>query len=139
MVVGFTGTRKGMSQKQKKVVQELLVELGATELHHGDCVGADSDAHDIARSLGLVLCGHPPTVVQLRAFKDCDMLSRAKPYLERDRIIVDETELLIATPAEYTRPDKPRGGTWYTLTYGEKRNKPVIIVYRDGRIEGRDL
>ena len=46
MIVGFTGTQSGMTDKQKKELKTLLLAV-ATELHHGDCIGADREAHDI--------------------------------------------------------------------------------------------
>ena len=46
--MGFTGSRGGMPQRQKDVVRYLLTEMQITRLHHGDCIGADSDVHKLA-------------------------------------------------------------------------------------------
>ena len=43
MIIGFTGTQLGMSRQQKVSVMKAMVDLDITELHHGDCLGADSE------------------------------------------------------------------------------------------------
>jgi hypothetical protein len=121
-----------MSESQKRVVKDLLSQVGAEELHHGDCVGADADAHDIARELNLVICVHPPIKNDLRAFCDADRLAPAKGYLSRDRDIVNETECVIATPYDTSKPAKPVGGTWYTVQYAMGAKRPVFIIFRNG-------
>ena len=45
--IGFTGTRQGMTAEQKSALRNLL-DGGAGDFHHGDCIGADSEAHGIA-------------------------------------------------------------------------------------------
>jgi hypothetical protein len=42
MIIGFTGTRYGMTDKQKSSLQSILSKLETiTEVHHGDCIGAE--------------------------------------------------------------------------------------------------
>ena len=76
--VGFTGTQGGMTTLQKKsflsVWQMIEDELGPIrEFHHGDCVGADSEADDFAVNMftrvgiGCVVL-HPPDVDTKRAW-----------------------------------------------------------------------
>ena len=124
--VGFTGTRQGMTSAQAEVVATLLK---AGVLHHGDCVGADAQAHAIARENGLGVVIHPPTSTSLRAFCKGDLSWPLKPYLQRNRDIVDSTQELVATPAG---PEEQRSGTWSTIRYARKRGKPVTVVYPDG-------
>jgi len=132
-IVGFTGTRHGMSNKQKEVVKNLLVSFEASVLHHGDCVGADSQAHKIAKELKLKICIHPPKNSTFRSFCVGDMLAPAKEYLERDRTIVEEVDALIAAPLDETEPAVPSGGTWYTVNYAMNvRKKSTYIVFRNG-------
>lgn len=54
MIVGFTGTREGMSPEQKRVTREIISQLITTSVHtavHGDCIGADTDFHHIIREI----------------------------------------------------------------------------------------
>lgn len=76
MIVGFSGTRFGMTDYQKRNVKELLLELLPEEVHHGDCVGADSEFHDIVREV-LPNCRiviRPGPDGPNRAWRDGDLL-----------------------------------------------------------------
>jgi len=130
MRIGFTGTREGMTTRQIAVASLMLAY--ADELHHGDCDGADAQAHDLGRLHGAHIVGHPPKNGSKRAFCECDELREPKGYLERDDDIVDETDELIATPKEFEPQD--RGGTWYTINYAKRVGKPVTIIYPDGSV-----
>jgi len=137
VIVGFTGTREGMSGYQEGKVAELINDLGTTEFHHGDCVGADAEAYGIASDdWGIRLVCHPPLDDKLRAWTYNDETREPKPYLERDRDIVDECELLIATPKQNAVPELFRGsGTWYTIRYANEVNRHIIIVWPQGATE----
>ena len=115
--VGFTGTRQGMTEAQRRRVRWLLGRLragGAVEFHHGAARGADSQAEDLATSLGYVIVRHP-------AAKGRE--------LARNHIIVGESDGLLATPA--TRVEQLRSGTWATVRYGRKADVPTIVVAPD--------
>jgi hypothetical protein len=128
-VVGFTGTQKGMSKRQKESLKEALSD-GVTELHHGDCIGADAQADTIARELGIDVVIHPPINALKRAFcaKAGDVVWEPAPYLERDHDIVDETEELIAAP--HGDKEELRSGTWATIRYARQLDKTVTILRR---------
>jgi hypothetical protein len=132
MHIGMTGARDGMTQEQKYAFEKLLCAAKAGTLHHGDCVGADADAHDLARSISLKVVVHPPEKDELRAFKEGDEMREEKGYFARNRDIVNESEALFGTPRTML---ETKGGTWYTINYGKKRGKPVRIIYPDGSIE----
>jgi hypothetical protein len=130
MKVGFTGTREGMSQHQKEQFVLEFDKLGATEFHHGDCVGADGEAHDIVRLFFpdvKIIC-HPPKSNGKRAWKKCDDYMDPLPYLTRDEEIVKDTEFLIATPLSDS--ESMRSGTWTTIRYSRKAGKPRKILER---------
>lgn len=131
MKIGFTGTQEGLTRKQEARFDVLLMGLTG-EFHHGDCIGADSEAHDIAREQGFHIVIHPPVSWTKRARKSGDELRKPLPYLDRNRKIVDETEMLIAAPKGM---EEKRSGTWATVRYARKLKRPIIIVYPDGRVE----
>lgn len=132
--VGFTGSRDGMTDPQKVTVGELLA--GAASLSHGDCQGADADAHHLAYSLNIWTIVHPPTKAYLRAYCDGDATYPSMPYLDRDRKIVDTTDILVATPNGMA--EKFSGGTWYTIHYAEKKKSPIVIVWPDGSVTAKN-
>jgi hypothetical protein len=129
--LGFTGTQVGMTPAQRLVFATLLRELGVTELHHGDCIGADEQAHTIALADNISIIVHPPHNSSKRAFcRGAKDIHPTKPYLERNHDIVDETGALIATPKE--KEEQLRSGTWATYRYATKQKKRTIIIYPDG-------
>lgn len=118
MAVGFTGTRKGMTESQKTTVMEylemLLVRHGP-EFRHGVCVGADLESAEIAVALG---------------YREAKFPAGDDP-LARDRIIVDGAEFMLATPSNFK--NIMRGsGTWYTARYSSRRHVPGVIIWPDG-------
>jgi hypothetical protein len=121
-----------MMEPQKNAVRLLFVRL-ASEIHHGDCVGADAQAHYIARELGLLLIGHPPINPRGRAFcvgfRYCNP---EKPYLERNRDIVGDTHILVAAPE--TEHEVVRSGTWYTVRWARKLDRSIYVVMPDGEV-----
>lgn len=129
MVIGFTGTSKGMNPYQKQKVLELLKELKPHLVRHGDCVGADAEFHKIACSLNIPTCIHPPDNDSKRAFNQSDSILPVKPYLDRNKDIVDMSDKLIATPE--TSKEKIRSGTWFTIRYAKRSCKEVILCNPD--------
>lgn len=68
-VVAFTGTQQGMTESQKKQFSNLIIELKPKVFIHGDCIGSDSEAHDITKELidKIILCTRPCTISKKRA------------------------------------------------------------------------
>jgi hypothetical protein len=131
--VGFTGTQEGMSKGQKDDLRELLIQLfvPGVEFHHGDCIGADTQAASIARELKYKIVAHPPQDTKKQAFHDSDEHRIPMPYLDRNANIVTETHILLAAPRTNVRPKSLRGsGTWWTIVFAEKRGGKVIILPR---------
>ena len=133
MIVGFTGTRHGMTEQQKWILKGIAVFI--EEFHVGDCVGADEEAHRIVKDYGRAkTIGHPPEVGTLRAFCEYDEEREPKPYLTRNRDIIREGKhLLIAAPGE--KNEVQRSGTWLTVRYARNRMRNHIIIYPDGEVE----
>jgi len=134
MKVGFTGTKIGMTVKQRKIVEAILSELDPEEFHHGDCVGADAQAHIIALvHLGIPVHKHPPIKKVLCAYsKGAAKIYKDKEYWVRNRDIVDATEILLACPKG--NKEELRSGTWMTVRYARRQNKDVRIIYPDGQL-----
>lgn len=127
MKLGFTGTQQGATLNQARALWSLLRAKDPEEFHHGDCIGADELAHYIARSLGIYVIGHPPTNEKKRAFCDCDEWREAKPYLDRNHDIVNETHEMVAIPKGPN--EELRSGTWATIRYAFKLGTPIAIIY----------
>ena len=133
--VGFTGTRHGMTDAQKVTLRSLLTKFGGVEFHHGDCIGADSEAHDIAMECGYCPIIHPPTNPALRAWRKVPshLMRPERPYMTRNRDIVDAAQVIIATPAEMLERN---GGTWSTVRYARRVGKPLHVILPDGSVVG---
>src|SRR5687768_7441041 len=98
--VGFTGTSKGLTNAQHRGLKELMERLGVRGLHHGDCVGADAAAHQLAKARKAWLVVHPPTESRKRAWcRGYEEMREALPYLDRNhQIVIEGEDGLIATP-----------------------------------------
>lgn len=153
MIIGFTGTQNGMNDFQKAEFLKVLEKFNPVRLNHGDCIGADKEAHfmflewhashdNAEREIHI----YSPTLAGKIAF--CSIYERwpstlrfklencenpvlvkqhsPKPYLERNKDIVLDSDILIACPKE---PEHTlRSGTWATVRYGWKQKKTVIVI-----------
>jgi len=135
MKAGFTGTRFGMTEAQKTSFKSLAFQLGFEQFDHGDCVGSDDESakmlHEVLPECRIVV--HPPVDEELRAFNIGHETKEPKTHFARNRDIVNDTDILIATP--FTNQRETRGGTWFTVDYAEKHGKTVYIIWPDGKIE----
>ncbi len=137
--VGFTGTREGMTDPQQVTVEKILRKLQPSWVVHGDCVGADTDFHNITESLRRE-SGYNNYRIRIRP---CDHGSRAwnqnydelcvvrKP-LPRNKDIVHDADLLIAAPLQSA--EIRRSGTWHTIRFAKSLTLPIAIVWPNGRI-----
>lgn len=130
--IGFTGTRAGMTEEQKKVFRDMLILASvfteaSVRLHHGGCVGADEDAHHIAKEMGAKIVVHAPiNKMGVFDYSDADEIRDSKEYLERNHDIVDESMFLAAAPK--TKEEVLRSGTWATIRYARKQNKMIRML-----------
>lgn len=132
--IGFTGTQTGLTEGQKRWITDVLSDLykHGAEFHHGDCIGADTEAADIAFKIGYKLHSHPPIYNVRRAHHAFHVSYEPKDYLERNRDIVDEVEFLIGAP-RYPN-EKQRSGTWSTLRYARLTKTSFSIIPGDGHV-----
>jgi hypothetical protein len=130
--IGFTGTQLGMTEAQRAALKAVLTERDATVLHHGDCIGADAQAHEIAVSMSCEIVIHPPIVEAKRAWKQAARTLRPTSYLARNKDIVRDTAMLVATPGEDT--EQIRSGTWLTVRFARRRGRPVWVILPNGKI-----
>lgn len=132
MRVGFTGTRDGMTKEQKATVKQILEELGPTEAYHGGCVGADIDFDEMFIGRPVVVYVYPCQLVNMQGkWSHLDIVWPEMHPLLRNELIVDLSELMIATPK---REEVLRSGTWAAIRYARKVRKPLIIVWPNGMI-----
>ena len=133
--VGFTGTQEAKylledEERYIKLINILynLRDSGCEYFHHGDCVGSDAIAHTIARGLGYHVVLHPPEKDIYRAFKKGAIMSKeVKPYLERNKDIVDASHVLVAV-AKDPEKEELRSGTWSTIRYARKVQKQILMA-----------
>lgn len=133
MKVGFTGTQNGMTKDQQVRLTAILKELAPfDEFHHGDCVGSDAQAVDLVNRLlsNITVVCHPPTDTKKRAYAISHVEWRPAPYLQRNREIVQQSKILIATPK--SRFEELRSGTWATIRYARKLGRDIVIIYPNG-------
>jgi hypothetical protein len=127
MKLGMTGSRMGMTDNAKLRLKYFLNENNISEAHHGDCIGADNEFHDIITEYNIQSVIHPPTNNKARAFCSGTIILPEKDYIPRNHDIVDSTDLLIAFPSSTT--EEQRSGTWATIRYARKIGKQVFIIY----------
>ena len=133
MKVGFTGTRIGLTDYQHTQVfynlhrwaQDFRLEEAGTFLH-GDCIGADAQSAEIARELGYTIEAFPSNQRLYRAFTNADILHTPVEPLRRNRLIVQQCEVLIACPS--AAAEIVRSGTWVTVRYARNRGRKLIMI-----------
>lgn len=136
--IGFTGTRHGMTDDQRITVMVVLRDLAGDSqpldvtAHHGDCVGADSDFHDVCKWGGYWMVGHLPIDSEHRAFCTFDETRLPLKHMQRNAQIVKAADVMLACPYEMT--EQERGGTWRTIGMTRKAGKPLAIIWPDGSV-----
>jgi hypothetical protein len=140
VIVGFTGSSKPIPLKQRHGLHKLVAGINwvspIMEAHHGDCVEADAEFDQWCAKLGIERHAHPgcdqhghrPHAANCAA----EVVHPVRPYIERNRVIVDAADVLIACPSG---PEQRRSGTWSTIRYARHREVPVAIIWPDGRVE----
>lgn len=133
--VGFTGTRKGMTDNQKIKVKQLLEEIFPLTARHGCCVGADDEFNTICMecvfNVPIITVGQPSNLKEYQM--DLSRVQHVMPEdapLQRNRFLVIRSGIMIACPFE--SKEILRSGTWSTIRYAIKTKTPIYIVYPNG-------
>lgn len=134
--IGFTGTRKGKTEAQLASVISFLDGLEFIA-HHGDCEGWDEIFDIICYEMQICRLLYPSTSKtrrwsEVHRPENCEVAQLAKPPMERNPDIVNPVDAMLACPGEMF--EELRSGTWATIRYARKINKPLIIIWPDGSI-----
>jgi hypothetical protein len=143
MIISFTGTQIGMTTEQVSKFIKIIGYLKPERFNFGLCVGADVDAYFAVKAVGKYqpkIIGYPgyseyrPNDLSKRA-KDCrcDELKEPKPFLVRNQDIVNDSDILIATPKEFE--EQIRSGTWSTVRKAKAQRLQIIIIFPDGSLK----
>jgi hypothetical protein len=139
--IGVSGTRENLSMAQQHALFRLLIDQirdGATEVHHGACVGADAFVHFHMQTQQVTTHVHPPVDDKFSAMSHLMRHNRRldyapKPYAERNQDIVDAADVLLAAPRwPENDPKSKRSGTWQTIHKAAAKGILVMIADNDG-------
>lgn len=132
MKVGVSGTQKGITLYQNVRVMEFLEEWDWTELHHGNCVGADEEIAMIAMCVRMPneenkeeIVAHPTIHKQQSKRHYFDRSMPNFPPLVRNHNIVDVTQRMIICPGGI---HTLRSGTWATFRYAVRKHKIIHLI-----------
>lgn len=140
MILGFTGTRTGMTAAQRAALPQVVATLPDLVLH-GGAKGADAQFHAWVAPL------YKPVLPQIEVYPGESVrwthwnyasfsgsLFKVHPTSEplaRNKAIVSRCDHLLACP---DGPERTRSGTWATVRYARKAGKPMTIIMPDGTI-----
>jgi len=129
--IGFTGNRYGLTPEQKDQIILILDNYDDIIVSHGDCVGSDTDFHNICINYRnehpnkkIRIDIYPPNNPTLRAFNQPDILMEQATYLQRNLDIIKNSSILIACPIDKNK-EELRSGTWSTIR--KARQQKLII------------
>lgn len=135
--LSFTGTSRPVSSHQLQSLRQLFRHFNTlsprVELHHGDCINADAEAHAIAEQLQWRIVIHPPSNPKKRAYCQSPYIRPPGEYMARNRDIVNEgSTALVACPLGLQ--EELRSGTWAAVRYGRKCRRPIYFVWPTGKV-----
>jgi hypothetical protein len=132
--IGFTGNRHGITQEQQFQIIEILDKYDNLIVSHGDCIGSDTDFHNICinyknthENKKIRIDIYPPDNPKLRAFNQGDLIMDEKPYLQRNLDIIKNSLVLIACPIDKNK-EELRSGTWSTIRQARKQKLTIHIL-----------
>lgn len=133
--IGFTGTRQGMTSPQRAKLTSILQNYSIATakhnwFHHGDCIGADAQAHEIALNIGYLIHICPSDLLTRAHCKHSTVCEAPQAAILRNHHIVDASHILIACPKSPT--ECLRSGTWATVRYARRASHQYLIINPDG-------
>ena len=135
MILGFTGTRAGMTDAQLRALRGVISTYPEILLH-GGAPGADeeADAFFAVGCTGTKIEVYPASAqragIWLRKTDGVRVIHNWMKPLVRDVIIAKRCDHLLACPG--TQEEIVRSGTWSTVRYARKVGKPITILMPDG-------
>lgn len=139
-IISYTGSQKGTNSVQfEKLIAYLYFHYrryGDFIGEHGDCVGGDEEFNSLCIDMGMetrIRPGYPslnPRDISKRAFCAANVIYPPEPFLERNRKVAKEGDILLGCPFS----NEQKGGTWWTIRYALRLRKPTIIFYREGLV-----
>lgn len=135
MIVGFTGTRRGMTRAQKSEFRYIIaVELKPTVFKHGGAVGSDTEAHEevvgflASRDIQIFPASPERMAYWQSRWPDC-RVEMWQPPLVRN-VHIAHSNHLVACPEQAT--EVLRSGTWSTIRRARLHKTPITIIAPDG-------
>lgn len=115
MKIGFTGTRRGMTQLQEREFRRLITVMAPTHFYHGGAIGSDVRAAMIVREIRRSYCQIEcfPARKNYTPLQDEVVHPVTLDPIARNPYIIAASEFLIATP--YEEQEILRSGTWATI------------------------
>lgn len=143
MIVGFTGTKEGLTTEQSKTMLNLLTIIaivGDVSAVHGDCIGGDTSFHSACVSLeiGVLIlpgCAADGSSPSRSHCQGAFAVRESKPYRDRDLDIATIADFMFVCPKE--RDEQIRSGTWMTYRMARKLGKVCVVIFPDGGFELR--
>tara|TARA_Y100000310_G_scaffold277835_1_gene295885 strand:- start:1114 stop:1527 length:414 start_codon:yes stop_codon:yes gene_type:complete len=132
MKLSFTGTRQGMNDRQKAQLRCRLERGDVEVLIHGDCIGADKDADDIAIALGITRHIYPSDIPLTRAHcaqRGAVNMEPPGAPLDRNIVIAHRGDELFAASGHTV--EQVRSGTWHCVRTARKFGRPVTVAWPD--------
>lgn len=138
IILGFTGSRKGMTVAQRSAFNGLLISAGMKTFLNGAAIGADREALEVIKQYPKVVVELYPGDRRQELYAVDYAIDRGSgvilhaplPYLHRNRIIANRCDYLIATPEQAV--ETRRSGTWATIRYAQDAGKKISIIEPDG-------
>lgn len=139
LALGVTGSRWGMSQRQKIHFLEYIGVAPMNSFHHGGCIGTDIECEDLMWELGfrVEMNVYPATMKKWDPMWDAkhvhqytqkvlderkQIIHEAAHPLERNKTIARAVDILLAYPGADSR------GTYHAVNMGKRYHKHVIVT-----------